>query len=69
MRYIDYHFDITASGILFTDTDHELLKSEFIHPGTVFVTEILEDGRMFLRISNPDTLDYHLGDINTYDLI
>ena len=69
MKYIDYHFDISASGILFTDTKEELLKSEYITPGTVFVTEILDDGRIFLRIVNPDTLDYHLGDINTYDLI
>lgn len=69
MKYIDYHFDISAQGIVFTDTDTELLKSEFINPGTTFVAEQLDDGRIFLRIVNPDTLDYHLGDINTYDLI
>lgn len=69
MKYIDYHFDISASGIVFTDTKDELLQSEFIRSGTVFVSELLDDGRIFLRIVNPDTLDYHLGDINTYDLI
>ena len=69
MKYIDYHFDISAQGIVFTDTDRDVLKSEFITPGTTFVAEQLEDGRIFLRIVNPDTLDYHLGDINTYDLI
>jgi len=69
MKYIDYHFDISAQGIVFTDTDADVLKSEFITPGVTFVAEHLDDGRIFLRIVNPDTLDYHLGDINTYDLI
>jgi len=69
MKYIDYHFDISAQGIVFTDTDADVLKSEFITPGVTFVAEQLDDGRIFLRIVNPDTLDYHLGDINTYDLI
>ncbi len=69
MKYIDYHFDISAQGIVFTDRGDELLKSEFINSGTTFIAEQLEDGRIFLRIVNPDTLDYHLGDINTYDLI
>ena len=69
MRHLDYVFDITAAGIQFIDAGKDTLKSPYIQPGTVLVTELDAQGRMFLRITNPNTLDYHLGDIEPYELI
>lgn len=69
MKYIDYHFDITPAGIQFTDSGRDLLKTDFIVAGTCMRAELDDAGRIFLRITNPDTLDYHLGDIEPYELV
>ena len=61
MRFLDYNFDITASGIEFIDegkVNKMQLPVDTLCSGDLLEVTQLPDGRIFLRKVHPDALEH-----------
>ena len=61
MRFLDYNFDVTASGIEFIDegkVNKMQLPVDTLCSGDLLEVTHLPDGRIFLRKVHPDGLEY-----------